>query len=145
MPYSKVYLHAVWSTKNRIPFLNTHSLRQTVWDHISDNAIKKEIYIDTINGYEEHCHCLFALNVNATISKTLQLIKGESSFWINQQELCKSRFEWQEEYFVVSVSPSMLGRVRLYINNQEEHHKKQTFRDEYDAMIKKFGLRNMEE
>jgi REP element-mobilizing transposase RayT len=143
MPYSKVYLHAVWSTKNRIPFLKSHALRQAVWGHISDNATKKEIYIDTINGYEEHCHCLVALNVNLTISKTLQLIKGESSFWINQQKLCKSKFEWQDDYFVVSVSPSMLDRARRYINNQEEHHKKKSFMEEYNEMVEKFGFKKM--
>jgi len=60
----------------------------------------------------------------------MQLIKGESSFWINKNKLTQSKFEWQDEYFAVAVSESMLENVRNYIRNQEDHHKKKTFNQE---------------
>ncbi|VXA93760.1 transposase [Flavobacterium sp. 9R] len=141
MPFVKVYLHCVWSTKNRIPYLNTIELRQKVWNHIRENAIQKGIYIDFINGYSDHCHCLISLGVDQNIQKVIQLIKGESSFWINKNELTKEKFQWQEEYFAVSVSESILDKVREYIKNQETHHKKKSFQEEYDEFILKYGFK----
>jgi len=141
MPFVKVYLHCVWSTKNRIPYLDSIGLRQKVWNHIRENAIQKGIFIDFINGYSDHCHCLISLGVDQNIQKVIQLIKGESSFWINKNELIKEKFQWQEEYFAVSVSESVLDKVRDYIKNQETHHKKKTFQEEYDEFILKYGFK----
>ena len=141
MPFVKVYLHCVWSTKNRIPYLDSIELRQKVWNHIRENAIQKGIYIDFINGYSDHCHCLISLGVDQNIQKVIQLIKGESSFWINKNELTKEKFQWQEEYFAVSVSESILDKVREYIKNQEEHHKKKSFQEQYDEFILKYGIK----
>ena len=140
MSFIKVYIHFVWSTKNRIPYLATPEIRQTVWNHIRENAKEKGIYIDFINGHAEHCHCLISLGVDQTIQKVMQLIKGESSFWINKQKLIEEKFEWQDEYFAVSVSESVLDRVRNYIKNQEQHHSKKTFYQEYDEFIIKYGF-----
>jgi len=78
---------------------------------------------------------LIILSVFWFKTKTLQLIKGESSFWINKNKLTQSKFEWQDEYFAVAVSESMLEKVRNYIKNQEDHHKKKTFNHEF---IQKF-------
>jgi len=140
MPFVKVYIHFVWSTKNRYPYLNTKELRNKVWNHIRENARKKGIFIDFVNGYDDHCHCLVSLGVDQTIQKLMQLIKGESSFWINQQGLTKEKFEWQDEYFAVSVSESMIDKVRNYIKNQEAHHQKKTFQEEYIEFITKYGF-----
>lgn len=108
MPYIKIYIHFVWSTKNRKPYLDSSELRNKIWDHITDNATSKNIFIDIVNGYHDHCHTLISLGIDQTISKVMQLIKGESSYWINKNELCKEKFEWQDEYFAVSVSESMI-------------------------------------
>ncbi|MGF1638690.1 MAG: IS200/IS605 family transposase [Cyclobacteriaceae bacterium] len=140
MPFIKVYIHFVWSTKNRTPFLNTPELRNKVWRHIKENAIKKDIVVDHVNGYSDHCHCLISLKSNQTIEKTMQLVKGESSFWINKNQLTYEKFGWQEEYFAVSVSESLLGKVRNYIKNQESHHLHSTFEEEYDSLILKYGF-----
>lgn len=141
MSFVKVMVHAVWGTKNRHPFL-TKEIRQKVISHIKENAHKKQIFIDTLNGQKEHLHCLFGLNTDITIAKTLQLIKGESAYWINKEKLTKSKFEWADEYFAVSVSESQLEKVRAYINNQKEHHKKVTFTWEYEGFIKKYNFKN---
>ncbi|MFH6983083.1 IS200/IS605 family transposase [Marinoscillum luteum] len=140
MPFIKVYVHFVWSTKNREPLLTSENVRKKVWNHIRENAREKGIFIDHIGGYQEHCHCLISLGSDQTIQKTMQLIKGESSFWINKQGLTTKKFEWQEEYFAASVSESMLNRVRTYIRNQEEHHRKKSFQDEYNDFMIRYGF-----
>lgn len=140
MPYIKTYIHFVWSTKNRFPFLDNKELRQKVWNHIKENAKEKGIFVDFVNGYADHCHCLVSLGADQTIQKTMQLIKGESAFWINKNNLCKGQFQWQDEYFAVSVSESLIDRVRNYIKNQEQHHAKQSFQEEYEEFIVKYNF-----
>jgi putative transposase len=121
MPYVNIMIHAVWGTKNRAPFLND-KIRYAVIEHIKQNAKEKGIYIDRLNGYTDHLHCLFALNADMSIAKAMNLLKGESSCWINKQSLTSSKFEWADEYYAASVSDSALNRVRAYIDRQEEHH-----------------------
>ena len=140
MSFIKVYIHFVWSTKNRAPYLSTPELRTKMWKHIRENAKKKGIFIDFINGYQEHCHCLVSLGDDQTLRQIMQLIKGESSHWINQEQLLKEKFEWQDEYFAVSVSESLIDKVRNYIKNQEKHHDHKLWEDEYNELIKKYGF-----
>ncbi|WP_426474735.1 IS200/IS605 family transposase [Chryseobacterium balustinum] len=141
MSFIKIYVHIVFSTLNRIPLLNSTELRVMVWKHIKENASSKGIYLDMINGYSDHCHCLISLGSNHNIEKIMQLIKGESSFWINKNQLTKDKFAWQDEYFAVSVSESMIESVRNYIKNQEIHHKKKSFADEYQEFIDKYNFK----
>jgi putative transposase len=145
MPFIKVYIHFVWSTKNREPFLATKELREMVWKHILENARDKGIFVDFVNGYQEHCHCLVSLNANQTIQNVMKLIKGESAFWINKNELLPihqlgAKFEWQDEYYAVSVSESMIEVVRNYIKMQEEHHQNKSFLEEEQKLIEKYGF-----
>lgn len=140
MPFVKIYIHLVWSTKNRVPYLDSKELRFKVWNHIRENSVKKGIFVDFINGYNDHCHCLVSLGVDQTIQKLVQLIKGESSYWINKNGLTKEKFEWQDEYFAVSVSESIVDKVRDYIKKQEEHHGTKTFQDEYKEFVAKYGF-----
>ena len=145
MSFIKVYIHFVWSTKNRIPFLETKELRQNFWQHIKKNAKEKGIFIDFINGYSDHCHCLVSLGVDQNIQKIMQLIKGESAFWINKQGLTKEKFQWQSEYFAVSVSESILDKVRDYIRNQEKHHLKKSFKDEFEEIMQKYDFKKIKD
>ena len=145
MSFIKVYIHFVWSTKNREPFLDTKVIRQKVWNHIKENAKTKNIFVDYVNGYNDHCHCLVSMGVDQTIQKVMQLIKGESSFWINKENLTNKKFEWQDEYFAVSVSESMIETVRNYIKKQEEHHTKKTFDQEYKEFIDKYGFEKFDD
>ncbi|MCH7515079.1 MAG: IS200/IS605 family transposase [Bacteroidetes bacterium] len=144
MPFVKIWVHAVWTTKKKETLL-AKTIRQAVFEHIHQNALNKDILMDIVNGYSEHVHCLFRLKNDQTISKVMQLIKGESSFWINQQKLMKSKFQWQDEYFAVSVSESQVNTVRKYIQIQEEHHKKKTFMQEYEEFIQKYGFQVFQE
>jgi REP element-mobilizing transposase RayT len=145
MPYVSVYIHFVWSTKNRVPYLETKEIREAMWQHIRDNGKAKGIFIDFVNGHREHCHCLVSLGTEQTISKIMQLIKGEAAFWFNKQGFIKEKLEWQDEYFAASVSYSALNIVRNYIKNQEAHHKKKTFQQEYDEFIEKFGFQKFKD
>jgi len=139
MSYIKIWIHSVWGTKNHEPLL-VRDIRTKIFYHIKENCKQKEIYLDFINGYVDHVHCLLALNSDISISKTMQLIKGESAHWINDNNLILGKFEWSNEYFAVSVSESLIDKVRDYIKNQEEHHRKITFKEEYDEFIKKFNF-----
>lgn len=136
MSYVRVWIHAVWGTKNREPLL-TSAVRPKVLAHIRENAKQKEIHIDRLNGHTEHLHCLFGLNADMSIAKTLQLMKGESTYWINKEKITPTKFEWGNEYYAASVSESALGAVRAYIDNQEEHHRKKTHAEEVEEFLEK--------
>ena len=139
MSWVRVYMHMVFSTKNRQPFLNSSELRRNVFEHIKNNAEEKGIWLDCINGYQEHAHCLISLGKEQTISKVAQLIKGESSYWINQNNLTTEKFVWQDDYWIVGVSESHLESVRKYIHNQEIHHSNQSFESEINNFMEKYG------
>lgn len=139
MPMIKIWIHAVWATKKRKPLLAS-SFRQSVFKHIRENGLAKGIYVDFVNGHIDHVHCLISLNADQNIANIMQLLKGESSFWINKNKLCEEKFEWQNEYFAVSVSESGVNRVREYIKNQETHHAKKTFEQEYKEFMEKYGF-----
>ncbi len=143
MPFVNVMIHAVWGTKSRQSFLHKE-IKPIIYNHIQTNAKSKGIFIDSINGVEDHIHLLLGLNADLSIAKTLQLIKGESSFWINKQSLIKDKFEWADEYYAVSVSESLLQKIRDYIDNQEEHHRKRTFAEECDEFLRKYNFKRFQ-
>jgi len=139
MAYVKNWLHCVWGTKYRIHFLSNDVLKKVII-HIKANAKAKNIHIDSLNGHKEHMHCLIKLDPDQTLSKVIQLIKGESSYWINKNKLTKYKFEWAVEYFTVSISESHLPKVRSYIKNQGEHHRRKTWEEEYIKLITESGF-----
>ena len=140
MSWISVYVHFVWATKNREPLLKD-GIRNSVFSHIRENARIKGIQIDHINGWVDHVHCLVSLGSDQTLENVMKLIKGESSYWINQNHLTKTKFRWQEEYFAVSVSESNVESVRRYIANQENHHRKIGFAEEFEEFLSRGGFR----
>ena len=139
MSYVRVYIHYVFSTKNRAPYLSSKTTRLKLYKHIKDNAKEKNIWLDCVNGYQDHLHCMVSLGTTQTIANVAQLIKGESSFWINKNKLTTGKFSWQDDYWAVGVSESHMKEVRNYIHNQEERHKRLTFSEEIDVFMKKYG------
>jgi putative transposase len=111
--------------------------------HILENAKLKGIYIDHINGYHEHLHALISLGGKQNISDIIQKIKGESSFWINKNNLTRLKFEWQDDYYAVSIGISQVDNLREYIRDQLRHHQKASFQEELDKMIKEYKLERM--
>ncbi|MDB5284480.1 MAG: transposase [Bacteroidota bacterium] len=141
MSFVKIWVHLVFSTKNRQPLLN-RDMRYNLQQHIIDNCKEKEIFLQAINGYTDHLHCLISLGKDQNISKVTQLIKGESSFWVNKNKLVAENFTWQDDYFAVSVGQSQMEQVGRYIKNQETHHAKKSFEDEVDEFMTKYGRIN---
>lgn len=140
MPYVRVYIHLVWSTKNRVKYLDSLSLRKQMWRHIRENAGSKGIHLDFVSGFSDHCHCLICLKGDQTIQNVVQLIKGESSAWINKQNSINGHFGWQKGYFAVGVSESRIEAVRDYIGNQEDHHTRKTWGEECQELLLKHGF-----
>ncbi len=133
-----LYAHGFLNKKQSAIF-KFQRIEKQVFQHIKKNAEEKGIWLDCVNGYQEHAHCLISLGKEQTISKVAQLIKGESSFWINQNKLTENKFMWQDDYWVVGVSESHLESVRKYIHNQEEHHSRKTFTEDVNTMMEKYG------
>ena len=141
MPFIKVWVHFVWATKSRKPLI-TKGIKKKLIDHIFENAKSKDLYISNINGDKDHLHLLVSLGASQSIANIAHLLKGESSHWVNKNNLTKYKFEWQDEYFAVSVSESQLNVVKHYIRNQENHHKKKPFSEEVQEFIDKYGFTN---
>ena len=97
----KIWIHAVWGTKNHERVL-TKDVRQQLFQHVRENAKEKQIYIDFINGDLDHIHCLLALNADMTIAKVMQMIKGEAAYWAN----LPAESVAQLEYVILSESTS---------------------------------------
>jgi putative transposase len=140
MSFIRILIHCVWCTKSRAPVLAKEK-RVEIIQYIKQSAREKNIFVDCINGYTDHLHALVSLGGKQNIADTMQQIKGGSSFWINNRtKLFSDKFEWADKYYAVSVSESQLDKVRNYIHNQEEHHKKTTFLQEYEEFMKKYGF-----
>jgi len=140
VPYLKVWIHAVWATAGRQPLL-TAEIRNKVFLHIKENGLQKGIFIDRVNGYFDHVHVLFSLGNDQTIAKVMQLLKGESSYWVNKSLQTPTKFQWQDEYYAASISEDQLIDLRNYIDNQEDHHHKRTFLQEYEEYIQEITAR----
>jgi REP element-mobilizing transposase RayT len=140
MSYVKIWIHAVWTAKKRRPLLSFDT-RKTLFQHVHKNALEKEILMEMVNGHNNHVHCLFRLKNNQSVDWVMQMIKGESSYWFNKNNLGEQKLSWQKEYFAVSISESQVNKVKKYIANQEEHHKKKTWEEEYNEFIKKYGFK----
>ena len=139
MSWVSIWVHLVFSTKYRYPFLSTKEIRQKLFLHVKENAEKNGIWLDSINGYSEHAHCLISLGREQSISNVARFIKGESSYWINNNKLLVKKFIWQDDYWAVGISESHVVRVRRYIFNQEKHHQTLEFNAEVDKFMKKYG------
>ena len=139
MSHIRIWIHIIWSTKNREKII-TKSIKPLLLAHLRENAKKKDIYIDYLNSVEDHIHLLVSLPPDQPVGKIVQLLKGESSFWLNQHKFRVGKFEWQNDYMAVSVSQSLVDKVREYIKNQEEHHRRKSFAEEYQEFAKKYGF-----
>ncbi|MBX2846444.1 MAG: IS200/IS605 family transposase [Saprospiraceae bacterium] len=133
--YTSIWLHFVFGTKKR-DFLIEDNWKRKLFLHIQSNAKQKGIHVDFINGVEDHIHLLVAPKTTQSPALIARLLKGESSRWINKQQLCLQPFKWQIGYSVFSVSRQNLDRVRNYIRKQEEHHADGlTFSEELNQLI----------
>jgi REP element-mobilizing transposase RayT len=111
-------------------------LRPRLFDHIVEYASSRGYHVDTINGVEDHVHCLVRFESKHAISEIVNAIKGESSHWINAGNLTRFPFAWQPGFSSFTVSPSQIHHVRRYIEQQEEHHRHRTFAEEIEGLMR---------
>jgi REP element-mobilizing transposase RayT len=142
MSHVKIWLHCVWSVKDRAYYI-PHSFRPDLLKHFRDNALDKNIILDHINAHENHVHALINLRKQQNISTIMQYLKGESSFWINSLKMFPYHFAWQDDYFAVSIGQSQVERVRRYIQSQDQHHQRITLDDEIKLLEEKYGFERM--
>jgi len=129
-----ILLHVVFSTKFRKPYL-ADEWRDDLFGYIGGIVKDHKASLLKAGGIEDHVHLFLHLHPEFAISKTVQLLKANSSKWINDQRKLPGRFEWQRGYGAFSVSQSMSDAVKRYISKQREHHSKQSFVDEYLSML----------
>ena len=139
----KVYVHFVWTTKH-VQRILTPSARPKLHEHFLDEAKKHLIAVEALNVQPEHIHLLTNLSRSQTIEDVTKQLKGESSHWINHNDVIAGKFSWQTGYGAFSVSYTHYKEVVAYINNQDEHHKRVTFLDEYKALMLKYGYSQAE-
>ena len=137
--YTQLYIQCVFAPKFRAAML------QPQWDerlraYISTIAKTNGHKMIAINNMPDHLHLFVGLNPTQSISEMMRIIKGDSSEWINRENLTARKFQWQEGYGAFSYSRSQIDAVLKYIMNQQEHHRKITFLDEYKKMLEKFAI-----
>lgn len=137
--YNKIWIHAIWATKNRMPFIQP-AIEQQVYRFISNQLREQGCPVRIINGMPDHIHCLFLLTPNKSIADVIKQIKGSSSHYINHNDLIPDKFSWQTGYASFSVSESVVDKVYRYIKNQKLHHLKKTFQVEHDEFMRLHGL-----
>jgi putative transposase len=137
--HTNLLYHIVFSTKCRIPLI-TKNIQEELYRYIG-GIIRGEGGISLeIGGTIDHIHLLTKFKPAISISEMLARIKANSSKWVNENNMKLRKFGWQEGYGAFSVSESQIGAVGKYIRGQEEHHRKQTFQEEYVALLKRHGI-----
>ena len=144
MSYIRIWIHCVWTTHKRIPYLKV-GIREQVISHILTTSRAKNIYIDHINGYDEHLHTLISLGGKQNVSDIMHQIKGESSYWINKSKLTRLKFEWQDDFWAVSIGISQVDNLREYIKAQESHHKIVSWEDELKKLESEYDFIRMKD
>ena len=132
--FTKLAYHIVFSTKYRLPSLR-REFRERLFEFLGGIVRRLNGHLIEIGGVEDHVHLLVGLPPTITVSDAVRDIKAGVSKWVNELPETKTRFEWQKGYAAFTVSHSQIDAVRTYLRNQAEHHKKQTFEEEYVAFL----------
>jgi len=139
MSYVTSYFHFVFSTKERRPLI-TPDLQQRLWPYLGGIARENKMKAIEIGGVADHVHLLLSLPATMAPAKAMQLIKGGSSKWIHETFPEHRLFAWQEKYGAFSVSVSQVDPTTDYIKDQENHHQKKSFQEEFLALLKKHRI-----
>ena len=137
--YHQIYIQTVFAVKYRQAMLDKEwrsDIFAVIGNLINETGCKTII----VNGVADHVHCFIGLRPTVSVSELMKTVKAKSSKYINDHSLTAERFEWQKGYGVFSYSQSQINRIYNYIKNQEEHHRNQTFKDEYLDLLKEFKI-----
>ena len=138
--FISVHVHCVWSTKNRNPSLDSR-LRERLWPYLGGIARANKVNALVIGGTADHVHMLISLPATFSVAKMVQFFKGNSSKWIHETFPGMHSFEWQEGYGAFSIGISAIEATKTYIRNQPEHHRRRTFREEFETMLRRHSFR----
>lgn len=137
--YHQIYVQFVFAVKYREAVV-ANEWKSTLFGVIGNLINETGCKTIIVNGVEDHVHCFLGLKPTVSISELMKTVKAKSSKYINDHNLTKSRFEWQEGYGAFSYGHSQIDVVYKYIANQEEHHKTKTFKEEYLEFLDKFQV-----
>jgi len=140
--YESILIHCVFSTKDRKPSI-PKELQKKLWAYIGGIARTNHFKALAVGGMRDHVHTLLSIPSTLSVSKAMQLIKGGSSLWINDHLRARS-FAWQDSYGAFSIGISQVDETVRYINNQEEHHAKLSYADEFKRFLERHGLKEYE-
>lgn len=142
MPQSlaQIYIHIVFSTKGRAPFLKDKPIRDDLHSYLGGASNELGCPVIRIGGVEDHVHVLCRFGREIAVSSLVKELKRESSKWLKAQGPSLADFYWQGGYGAFSISPGHVEILREYIANQEEHHRHETFHDEFRRLLTKYGV-----
>lgn len=134
--YTSLYIHYIFSTKNRLPLI-VPEMQDRLFPYMTGIAKQNNMKALAVGGMPDHVHILLSLPATISISKAIQIIKGNSSKWINENFDTSGLFSWQKGYGVFTVNISILQDTVRYIQNQAVHHRHKSFEEEYLDFLKK--------
>ncbi len=137
--YTQIHIHSVFTVQNRSCILKKE-WKKELYQYITGIIQNHDHKVLAINGMPDHVHVFFGMRPAQSLSDLMQDIKGDSSKWINKNGLIKSHFSWQEGYGAFSYSKSQVDQVIDYIRDQEFHHRRKSFLDEYLEFLVKFDV-----
>jgi len=137
--YTQIHIHAVFAVQNRLSLIQKQ-WQDELYKYISGIIANNGHKLLQIGGMPDHIHILFGMRPTQSLSDLMQDIKGNSSLWINKKHFVRGKFSWQEGYGAFSYGKSQIDSVAKYIQQQEEHHKKRNFAEEYLELLKIFEI-----
>jgi REP element-mobilizing transposase RayT len=142
MPQSlaQIYLHLIFSTKGRRPWLQDQVIRDELHKYLAKTCTEKDCPAIQVGGVADHVHILCRFGRSISVSGLVKELKYESSKWTKEKAETLADFYWQNGYGAFSISPSHVEPLRTYILNQEEHHRTETFQDEFRRLLTKYGI-----
>jgi putative transposase len=137
--YTQIHLQIIFAVQNRVSLIQPR-WKDELYKYMTGIVQGNKHKLIVMNGIEDHVHLLIGLRPSQSVSDLLQQVKGDSSLWVNQRGFVRGKFQWQEGYAAFSYSKSQLPAVINYINNQEIHHKKKSFIEEYKEFLDIFEV-----
>ncbi len=128
--FIRIWVHLMWRMSNGIKITN-EKLQNELFYHLINKASQMNVHIEKITIQPDHNHCLISLPMDKTLPMIVQLLKGESSHWINENKFIDQVFTWQKGFGAYSVSSKSVGEVKKFFDNQEKVHEKLSFEDEF--------------
>jgi len=142
--FSQIYIQTVFAVSGRLSLI-TKDYKEELYKYITGLVRNKGQKLLQINGMSDHVHILIGLRPAMAVAELVRDIKSDSSDWLNRKKLSRGRFSWQEGYGAFSYGHSQLDTIIRYIQNQEKHHRRRSFKDEYLTLLKKFEIEFKEE